>query len=421
MTQPDDSIQTPTTPANRFVEFGQLGQLLANLESSERAYEANSRMADEQEAKHGHIVAIAARIQASALLFQPNRARMPGIDRLEALVNESYGTKLTAESIRKIRGKICRILKCGTEEADKLTMLRAVEILESHEGIQQVMAKDHSLHAGVGPMELLLTWSGTGSHDIATFFRNWLPEVVPDILPWISSQDIAKGKKWSNELTKQMNKTNISITFITPENVRSPWVFYEVGFIAAKLEEGTVCPYLIGVDKGLVKDTPLGQFQWTEANKPDTLALIQSINKELGDKKHNEKLIERNFNSQWGKLKKKLDKLVEDSTPLATRVEQTETSTEEKLSAEARQLLIAATQGVNGRILYRSDGDGTTLNAGSGNLVAENTTRCIANWRAALDELKTFRLIADLNGEGMIFDLTREGFRIADLITDRVQ
>ena len=111
-------------------------------------------------------------------------------------------------------------------------------------------------------MDVLLTWSGPTSHDIAGFFHTWLPGVLPGIKPWISDQDIAKGKKWFPELTAQLDKSHVSITFITPENVRSPWVYYEVGFIAAKMEDGFVCPYLVGVDGKAVKDTPLGQYQW---------------------------------------------------------------------------------------------------------------------------------------------------------------
>ena len=56
---------------------------------------------------------------------------MPGIDRIEALVNEANGTKLTAESIRRLRGKICSLLNCGTLDADRLTMKQAAGILET--------------------------------------------------------------------------------------------------------------------------------------------------------------------------------------------------------------------------------------------------------------------------------------------------
>ena len=135
-------------------------------------------------------------------------------------------------------------------------------------------------------MNVLLTWSGNTSHEIATFFRTWLPKVLPGIQPWISDEDIEKGKKWFPELMSQLDKTNFSITFITPENVQSPWVYFEVGVIAAKLENAIVCPYLIGVEGKFVKDTPLGQFQWTAAKKTDTWKLIRSINRHLQDAKH---------------------------------------------------------------------------------------------------------------------------------------
>jgi len=68
----------------------------------------------------------------------------------------------------------------------------------------------------------ILTWSGSASHQIASFFRDWLKTVLPGIDPWISDEDIAKGKKWFPELMKQLSKTGVSITFITPANVKSP-------------------------------------------------------------------------------------------------------------------------------------------------------------------------------------------------------
>jgi hypothetical protein len=74
-------------------------------------------------------------------------------------------------------------------------------------------------------MEVLLTWSGRASHEIAIYLREWLPEVIPGIAPWVSSEDIAKGKRWTTELHSQLDKTRVSITIITSENVKSPWFF----------------------------------------------------------------------------------------------------------------------------------------------------------------------------------------------------
>jgi hypothetical protein len=125
--QPED---TATKPEESFFGFTSFGKLLENLESSERAFQANTRSAERQEATHGPLLGMHARIQAAALLFHPDPAKMPGIDRIEALVNADFGTKLTSESVRKLRGSLCGILNCGTEHANALSMLEAADIIE---------------------------------------------------------------------------------------------------------------------------------------------------------------------------------------------------------------------------------------------------------------------------------------------------
>ncbi len=155
-------------------------------------------------------------------------------------------------------------------------------------------------------MDTILTWSGSTSHEIACFFRDWLTEVLPGIQPWISSADIATGKKWFPELMRQLSKTAVSITFVTPENVRSPWVYYEVGAVAAKLEECLICPYLVGVEPKHVRDTPLGQFQCKTADEVGTFGLIRSINERLGTGR-SENLLKGSFGTHWPPLKQVLD------------------------------------------------------------------------------------------------------------------
>jgi len=152
-------------------------------------------------------------------------------------------------------------------------LLPAAEVLENREIEAGRMRPDSRSFT----MDTILTWSGSTSHGIASFFRDWLTDVLPGIKPWISSEDIAKGNKWFPELMGQLSKTAVSIPFVTPENVRSPWVYYEVGAVAAKIEECIICPYLVGVEPKHVRETPLGQFQCTSADEHDTFRLIHSI------------------------------------------------------------------------------------------------------------------------------------------------
>ena len=269
-------------------------------------------------------------------------------------------------------------------------------------------------------MDVLLTWSGEVSHELATFFHGWLPGVLPGINPWISDEDIAKGQKWFPTLMDQLAKTHVSLTFVTPGNVRSPWIYYEVGVIAAKLETGIVCPYLIGVEDRFVKDTPLGQFQWTKATKDDTWKLIKSINTKLADRRHDEQVLQGNFNTQWTKLKRTIDKLMESMQPVREEVADLESSIEEQLSKEARGILVEASKDTDNRIMSVTSSWGTAVQANRMNMVPDQSPRTVAIWKAALQELVNEGLVNALGYKGHVFELTRKGYDIAELIESRL-
>ena len=268
-------------------------------------------------------------------------------------------------------------------------------------------------------MDILLTWSGRESQEVAAFFREWLPSVLPGIQPWISSEDIAKGQRWFDELMGRLEKTRASLTFVTPGNVRSPWLYYEVGAIAAKIGGGIVCPYLIGVDGKRVKDTPLGQFQWTEANEKETWKLIRSINQRL-DSVHHETLLEVNFNSQWPKLKRQIDKAIEARSPVADDVTEVERSIEEQLTEKARQLLVEASLDPQGRVTDSHNFTGKFLGTNGKNMIAgDQTPRVVAAWKAALNELVQSHLLDPVENKGELFAVTNKGYEVADLMKSR--
>jgi hypothetical protein len=106
-----------------------LGQLIMELEGSERAYQVNLRTADRVEAKDGHNLSSTWwRIQAAALLFQPDPARQPGIDHIEALCDE-WGTGLNAVNVRRLRGKLYSQLGMDVTEANAMTLVAVADAL----------------------------------------------------------------------------------------------------------------------------------------------------------------------------------------------------------------------------------------------------------------------------------------------------
>lgn len=86
-------------------------------------------------------------------------------------------------------------------------------------------------------MDIFVSWAGRDSHAVALFLRQWLPEVLPFVRPWVSSEDIRKGTRWSDELWGRLQKTSYSIVCLTPAAVRSPWVNFEAGAVARAVGE----------------------------------------------------------------------------------------------------------------------------------------------------------------------------------------
>lgn len=88
-------------------------------------------------------------------------------------------------------------------------------------------------------MDIFLSWSGIKSKKIAKAFKEWLPTILQALKPFYSSEDIAKGKRWSPELAKKLNDNNYGIIIMTDENTQAPWILFEAGALSKtwKMEE----------------------------------------------------------------------------------------------------------------------------------------------------------------------------------------
>ena len=128
-------------------------------------------------------------------------------------------------------------------------------------------------------MDIFVSWAGRDSHAVAVVLRRWLPEVLPFVRPWVSSEDIRKGTRWSDELWARLQKTSYSIVCLTPAAVRSPWVNFEAGAVARAVGgQAHVSPLLLGLSPGDLDGVPLAMFQCTEFTRRDVERLVNAIN-----------------------------------------------------------------------------------------------------------------------------------------------
>jgi hypothetical protein len=163
-------------------------------------------------------------------------------------------------------------------------------------------------------MKLFVSWSGTLSRRIAEALREWLPNVLQAIDPWMSAEDIEKGARWSSDIASELDKTKAGILCITPDNLEAPWLNFEAGALSKTIDKTFVSPYLFGLRPSDLKG-PLVQFQSTEANKKDTRRLLGTLNRALGEAALPEKQLDKTFEIWWPELESSLQRLQSVKAP----------------------------------------------------------------------------------------------------------
>lgn len=127
-------------------------------------------------------------------------------------------------------------------------------------------------------MKVFLSWSGPLSHKVALVFREWLPSVIQELEPYVSSEDIDKGARWSTDIAKELSDSKFGMLCVTRDNVDAPWLTFEAGALSKTMEKAFVSPFLFDIRRSEV-DGPILQFQSTVFEKEDLKKLVTTLNK----------------------------------------------------------------------------------------------------------------------------------------------
>ena len=162
-------------------------------------------------------------------------------------------------------------------------------------------------------MDIFVSWAGGDSHAVALVLRRWLPEVLPFVHPWVSSEDIRKGTRWSDELWRRLRKTSYCIVCVTPGAIRSPWVNFEAGAVARAVGgRAHVSPLLLRMSPGDLGAVPLAMFQCTEFTRRDVERLVQAINAAAA-RPIPESQVSLRFDHAWPSLREEIGRIDIDS------------------------------------------------------------------------------------------------------------
>ncbi len=167
-------------------------------------------------------------------------------------------------------------------------------------------------------MKIFVSWSGGTSKRIAEAIREWLPNVIQAVDPWISYEDIDKGARWYVEIVSGLQNAHFGIICLTSENIESPWIHFEAGALSKSLEKAKVCPYLFQIERSMIKG-PLTLFQMAESTKEDTKKLLHSINQSMADKALSSEKLDNAFERWWPDLNEKFEGISKVSTKLAPK------------------------------------------------------------------------------------------------------
>src|SRR5262249_15792709 len=154
-------------------------------------------------------------------------------------------------------------------------------------------------------MKVFIHWSGDRSKQIAEAIHWWLPNVLQFVRPYFSPADIEKGARWANEISKELEQSQIGIIAMTEENRASPWIMFEAGAISRVVEEGRLCPIVFGIRKTDLVG-PLAGFQAIEFNKVEVRQLLTTINNAAKEAALPDRSVDVAFDKWWPDLEKKV-------------------------------------------------------------------------------------------------------------------
>lgn len=155
-------------------------------------------------------------------------------------------------------------------------------------------------------MKVFISWSGTKSHKVGLTFREWLPSVIQSLKPYVSSEDIDKGARWSSDIAKELEDSTFGILCVTKDNLLAPWLSFEAGALSKTMDKSFVTPFLFDIKRAEVNG-PILQFQSTVFERDDVKKLLHTLNKACGESGISQSMLDKAFDVWYPTLEESLN------------------------------------------------------------------------------------------------------------------
>ena len=155
-------------------------------------------------------------------------------------------------------------------------------------------------------VKVFISWSGERSKKIAETLKKWIKHVIQSIEPFVSSEDIQKGARWSTDIAKELQDSNFGILCVTKDNFKAPWLLFEAGALSKTMDKALVVPLLFDLRPSDLSGSPLLQFQATPFSKDEIKKMINTLN-EANEKKLDD--LDEVFEKWYPDLESALEKI----------------------------------------------------------------------------------------------------------------
>lgn len=154
--------------------------------------------------------------------------------------------------------------------------------------------------------KIFISWSGRLSETVAELFKKWIPNVLQDIEPFFSTEDIRKGRRPIETIFDNMKGAKFAISCLTMSNKEKPWIEFEAGFLSGL--NVPVAGFLINLSVDDLK-LPLSNFQHTVFVKEDLKRLVDTI-RETCNSITTESQFNNSFEREWPTFSENLTKIL---------------------------------------------------------------------------------------------------------------
>jgi TIR domain len=170
-------------------------------------------------------------------------------------------------------------------------------------------------------VKVFISWSGEPSRSIARALTEWLRPVVQHIDPWMSDERIRSGTRWREVIGKVLDATDFGIICLTRANQHEPWLVFEAGALAKRLDVARVVPLCIDMAPSDITG-PLEGWQGNRLEKEGMRRLVYDLNDATGQPVPQVGL-GNVFDAMWPQLESATEK-ARDVTPGSDESDRTE-------------------------------------------------------------------------------------------------